>query len=155
MEMSEYERKESWSYHTKYNVKDGAIKAIREAVQVDGFWKAKNNADGDKCLMILGNLGKKLCEIYKIALHGEITYGDYEAYFFVRRSITLVRPSLISYLHEFRHHWQTVKGKRVGSEPDARKWSLGAFRKAFPKAFDDAWKNNRLMWMPEYPKKEE
>lgn len=145
----------TYQYHTKYNVKSKAINAIREAVQVDGLWKASNKGETEKCLMILGNLGKKLCEIYKIGLHGEVTYGYYEAYFFVDKRITLVKPSIVSYLHEFRHHWQTMTGKHLSSEPDARKWSLSAFRKAFPEAFDDAWKLGRLMWMPSYPTREE
>lgn len=63
------------------------------------------------------------------------------------QEIRLTNTSLISFLHEYRHHLQRSKGlkyKDLTIEQDARAWSLRVYSKAVPKMFERAVKNRKV-----------
>ena len=51
------------------------------------------------------------------------------------QTIYMSKPSIITLLHEFRHHLQFTVGPEgiVGSEPDARAWSLSLYYRVAPR----------------------
>lgn len=146
---------EKLNYHTQYKFKKAVVKAVRKCVQEGGLWRLKNAGDFDGALVVLKQLAKDLCEIYEIRMPRRIIYDEYEYYCFrgsERGTLAITEgvPSIVSFLHEFRHHWQYMKRKHEGNEADCRAYSLGLYRVAFPNTFRRIWSENRIHFMPAY-----
>lgn len=65
-------------------------------------------------------------------------------------TITINKPSVITFLHEFRHYLQVKKGLRFPSmdvEEDARAWSLRVFSLASPDNFIRSVKAGNVMFL--------
>lgn len=116
---------------TEKMLRDG--KSDQEALEVLRKWKREHWAQavkGDKSrLSAIWQLHYAMCEEF----HGNrnalsmSTQGGFDCYYPSSRSISLSKPSIITYLHEFAH--SLGKG-----EWEAVEWSLTLFRDAFPVA---------------------
>lgn len=70
------------------------------------------------------------------------------SYSLVSREIRLTNESIISFLHEYRHHLQkelNVKFKGLTIEQDARAWSMRVFSQAVPKMFLESVKKGKVL----------
>lgn len=144
-----------YTYHTQYKFKRAVVNAVRRC-GTNGLWRARNAGDMDGALALLKQLAKDLCEIYNIRMPYKIFYGDGDRYWRIgRMELRSGKPSLVSFLHEYRHHYQFVTGKKVGNEKDCRAYSLGLFRVAFPDTFEGMWRENRMLFMPPYTTNDE
>lgn len=143
---------ETVNYHAQYSYLVEEIDAVRQCVQ-DGFWIGKNSGDLLFCRDLLRSLSYKLCKLYNIPQVPEIIIGECSCYNHVTNVIELGEVSVVSFLHEWRHHYQDMTEQNMGNEPDCRAYSLGLFRVACPTAFRRAWKHGRLEFMPPYPTK--
>ena len=75
----------------------------------------------------------------------------YECYWSGPETIYLPKVSLVSALHEYRHHMQKHGRLRFSDvEVDARGWSISAFHYALPEDFDSAWRRGLIWFLPPY-----
>jgi hypothetical protein len=75
---------------------------------------------------------------------------DREVYYPSEETIGLPKGSLVSFLHEFRHHMQKHRLQaNPDIEEDARGWSISMFAEAEPDYFRAAWEDGRIMFMGE------
>lgn len=134
-------------YHKMFqHLSQAAIEAVRETA-ADGLWRLPEYEG----YLLLQRLADRLCEIYRLP-PVRVEQADYEVYIPSRSIIGLPRVSLVSFLHEFRHHMQTHGRQHYPSvEVDARGWSISMFRRACPGSFKRAWRAGRIWFMPPYP----
>jgi hypothetical protein len=139
-------------YHTRFeNLHDDAVEHVRRASSP--LW---NSDDRDEQLRLLGGLAADLAGVYGLTVP-EVRWDSREVYYPAglvseRPVIGLPRASVVSLLHEFRHHMQRA-GRQANpdAEEDARGWSISMFAEARPRAFDKAWRGGRVWFMPEHP----
>lgn len=95
-------------------------------------------------------LGVDLSLIYNIP-HPTTQLGTREVYYIREERIEVPRNSIISFLHEYRHHMQKYDKQHYhDKEVDARGWSISLFAQAMPDAFDRAWREGRIWYLPPY-----
>jgi len=129
------------------------IAAITEGNTASGaatvnIWKIENF----EALLILRRTAEDLSEFYNIPPPaGGVHFGSRECYWVVEERIEIPKISIISFLHEYRHHMQKYgKIHYRDKEDDARGWSISMFAYANPEKFDKAWRNNRIWYLPAY-----
>ncbi|MCX7842169.1 MAG: hypothetical protein N2489_03745 [Clostridia bacterium] len=108
----------------------------------DGFYKQ----DEDYKFELLGEMVKLMCQYYE-AEASIIQKAESNGYDPTTKTMYLLNTSIISCLHELRHHLQHVIGKRkegLTAEQDAHAWSIRAFAKACPNMFLKAVKEGRI-----------
>jgi len=135
------------NYHLMFrHIHPKTLEAVRRAKE-RGIWRVSR----EQGFEILRQLARELSGIYNIPTP-RVVPGDHECYWIPFERIELPRVSLISFLHEFRHHMQK-HGLQHYQDPevDARAWSISVFYNALPEDFDRAWRNNRIWYMPPYP----
>ncbi|MBA7663267.1 hypothetical protein ES703_71306 [subsurface metagenome] len=123
-----------------------AMEVIRKTVQDCGLWRV----DQEEGFNLLRGMFGGLSGVYSITTPTLIE-ASYEHYLVPAQRIGLPRASLVSALHEYRHHMQKFNlGHYPDIEVDARAWSISAFYTALPTAFDKAWKEGRIWYLPPY-----
>jgi hypothetical protein len=133
-------------YHTRFtNLHDTAVQHVDDAAPM--LWT--QDSFSDACI-IMKTLADNLASVYEMPAPS-VEYNDREVYNHISETIGIPRPSLVSFLHEFRHHMQKY-GRQANPdiEHDARGWSISMFATAEPEYFDRAWKAGRIMFMPAY-----
>jgi len=73
--------------------------------------------------------------------------GDSDYYMIHQKKIVMKKPSIITLLHEFRHHLQYTVGSEMigGDEPDARAWSLSLYYRIAPITFRRLARENQII----------
>lgn len=127
------------------NIKQEVISSVAELSL--GLWRLDQIAALDR----LNTIGLRLSAIYHIPTILSLELGTREVYYYTGR-IELPKISLISFLHEYRHHMQIAGNKQHyrDKEDDARGWSISLFAQALPDMFDRAWQNGRIWYLPPY-----
>jgi len=135
------------NYHLMFrNIHRRTLEAIRRAKE-RGLWRVPEREGFE----ILRQLFRELSEIYNIPTP-RLVKARYEHYHIPSETIGLPKVSLVSALHEFRHHMQKYGYQHYSDvEVDARAWSISAFYLALPEDFDRAWRRGRIWFMPRYP----
>lgn len=114
------------------DVSSDVLDAVKKYVK-SGLWRT----DEDVAFQLLRDLATELSNIYGVCIPKvEKRYSTH--YDVGAKRIYLDKPSLVSFLHEFRHHWQYERGINVGEEDNARGWSLSVFKLALPRSFRHA-----------------
>jgi signal recognition particle subunit SEC65 len=130
-------------YYEGVRVKGSAVRAVKDMVR-EGFYQA----DSDTQWEMLKVLGVRICSDYGVEAP-KLNRSRSEHYSPSDRSIGLPKTSsIISYLHELRHHLQHTLDKRYpghNQEEDARAWSLRVFKVACPKSFKKSAFNDKIM----------
>lgn len=111
-----------------------------------GLWSISNTDAFNR----FNSLSTSLSVQYGIPVPS-VQKGSREVYYVVQERIELPRISIISFLHEYRHHMQKYEKQHyLDKEDDARGWSISLFAQALPDIFDKAWKNGRIWYLPQY-----
>lgn len=122
-------------------VKATVIKKVREMIK-DGFYKNK-----DKKLEVLKQLSCYIANEYEVSVPDlMLDFNDNNHY--CGGEIVIESLSIISFLHEFRHHLQYQAGvgyHGLTIEQDARAWSMRIYSKAVPKMFEKAVKDGKVI----------
>jgi len=123
---------------------------IRNLIRKEKFFKQTE----PKKRNLLKETFEKLKEIYSVT--GKLKFeqpgtrtgtGTSSRYCISKKQIILDKPSLVNFLHEFRHLLQyQTKIKVTNVEVDAREWSLNVFKKASPKAYENAVQKGLLLY---------
>lgn len=120
-------------YEDKFtHIKSETLTAVRKCVRA-GLWRL-DEAEG---FHLLRDLVNELSDIYGLPIPPVQRDGHSHYNWHIQR-IYLDKPSLVSFLHEYRHHMQVERGVHDGSEHDARGWSLSVFKLALPRSFEHA-----------------
>ena len=143
--MKMYAQLEKPYYNFFRNLHPDTLEEVRWAKE-EGIWRV----DEEEGFEILKELGERLSNIYDIPAP-TLEKGPREVYYPYREHIEVPKVSLVSYLHEFRHHMQHHGMQHYDDkEVDARGWSMSAFRYALPENFDSAWRRGLIWFLPEY-----
>lgn len=67
-------------------------------------------------------------------------------YFHASKTIYIDKNSIVSFLHEWRHHWQLHHQKNLGCEIDAREFSVSLYACAFPRTYARMVEQDRLIY---------
>lgn len=142
--MSEIPQGDFPAYHKMFQrLSQNAIMAVRETAG-QGLWQLPD-FEG---FILLNRLAEKLNEIYglppvRVELHAIEAYNPRTS------TIGLPKISMVSFLHEYRHHMQ-ANGKQHYSDivKDARGWSISMFRRACPGSFRRARAANLIWFCP-------
>lgn len=136
-------------------VKRNVVKLVLSMVKDNEFYKRSEvNKEG-----LLRETIQFICEEYEIEPPMfRVDTSNYNHYQPSNKLIVCENTSVISMLHELRHHLQHVAGKQYPNmtiEEDARAWSLRVFSRACPKSFEKsvkAGKVNHVKWDEELGK---
>lgn len=131
-------------YHLFYNeeqIKPGAVQIVRKLITQDHFFKQ----DQQTKLNLLNKLNKDLSNFYNIPIAnlvlqpGCLGIGCYRGFDEV---ILINKPSLVTFLHEFKHHLnhktQQHNNNRQIEEDTARGFSHSLYYLASPNLFKNA-----------------
>ncbi len=122
-------------------------KIVRRMV-MEGYYKANEEQKIKK----MQEAAIELSEFYnapgieKIQVNKDLSvYGRYDR---MLRNIELRNCSIVTFLHEFRHHLQNhaaIKVSKKGVEYDAQGWACSVFSQACPNLYKKAVKENKIM----------
>jgi len=86
-------------------------------------------------------------QIYRVPEVGFEPNSGGDFYQIAQKKIYMKKPSIITLLHEFRHHLQYTAGPEMigGDEPDARAWSLSLYYRVAPITFRRLARENRII----------
>ena len=110
-------------YHTRFkNFHPKTISAVKYLMRE---WQSRDQ------WILMETSCWRLCELYgmpRVDVHKDCTAGD-GFYQPSTRTIHMTKPSIITFLHEFRHAMQHLIHKQVDPdiEVDARAWSLSLY----------------------------
>lgn len=128
-------------------VKREAVKVIREAIK-GGYYRLPTPEEKYKALLEINN---KVCDIYGVSYPKKIIVGKRRnSYYPTEKTIYVENYSIISFLHELRHHMQNVKGLRYEGltiEQDSRAFSMRLYALAVPKMFIKAVKGDKVLYI--------
>lgn len=134
-------------YHEYFtNLHTQTLAIVKEYVN-DGLWRV----DKDEGFDMMDEMVNDIADVYDMPHPRGPIESDHEWYRPATETIGLPKPSLVSCLHEFRHHMQ-YNGKQHynDKEDDARGWSVSVFKMALPSHFDSAWRRRLIWFLPEY-----
>ncbi len=132
--------------HKTFKNVNRAAGIVREEVR-NGYFR---QPDQEKVIR-LKHLGERLAGFYDVAPVGEISVDpglpSYGRYNLAAKKVTLRKPSIVSFLHEFRHHLQHQGDVRIvkDKEHDAQGWACSVYYKACPKLFTKAAREGKIM----------
>lgn len=130
-------------YYEGVKVPKKVVNAVKTMIGSGFYRKDEHNQLTD-----LEELIDIICKHYNIS-SPTITVDNREAYYPNSQEIGLPKSSsVISLLHELRHHIQHQVNKRYKGhdiEEDARAWSLRVFKLACPRSFMKSVKVGRIM----------
>lgn len=134
------------------DLKEDTVQAVKDMVR-EGFYRKDEQAQYAELAMLAG----KLAGVYEISVPVGpnrflgMGYGSYNP---ETTEIKINKPSIVTFLHEFRHHMQavitdlTIIGDgEPGSDLDAQAWACSVFKKACPRMFAKAVANGRICGM--------
>lgn len=132
-------------YHKKFkNINPDVISLVKQKIE-GGFFKMN---DTDK-LESLKEINRQFSTIYNVPVC-DLKIKQMEAPgFYTQNVIVMNKPSLVTYLHEFKHHLDTFKGTEI-KESASRGWSHSVFYQASPKQFKRSVKKGLLIWQKEF-----
>lgn len=135
-------------YHTMFpDISSSTLEVIKHIVLERGLWRVEKPEGFD----LIREMYEKISSVYGFPTPSLIE-DTYEYYFISGERIGLPKVSLVSSLHEYRHHMQKKGRLRFSDvEVDARGWSISAFHYALPEDFDSAWRKGRIWYLPPYP----
>jgi len=117
--------------------------AVRRCVR-NGLWRATNT---DEWLALLRQLATDLSEIYGVDIP-EVKLDERPCYSDLEEIVFVPNNSIVTFLHEYRHHLQlSGKTRRRDKEEDAKMWSLSLFKQALPRSFEHARRHGRLCFV--------
>lgn len=120
-------------YHLKFrHIKKLTIENIRLIIK-SGLFKKDTTLEQKQ--MLICELSDKLCMVYNlqpVMIKWQDNFFGVGCYNHVDNSITLNKPSLVTFLHEF-YHYMAIKNELVNTEDNARGWSISAYYLATPK----------------------
>lgn len=129
-------------YYRGVKVKKLAVKAVKDIVE-QGFYQQDSETQWEW----LKALSARICDGYNIH-PPKLVKSDSEVYNSRQQTIGLPKThSIISLLHELRHHIQHQANKRYKDhnvEEDARAWSLRVFKLACPGSFKRSVFNGKV-----------
>jgi hypothetical protein len=136
------------NYHTLFpDIHPKTLEIIRSAKE-RGIWRLPKEQGFDVIRQMYNELST---QVYHVPVPS-LVEARYEHYLVIPERIGLPRVSLVSALHEYRHHLQKYGRQRYPEkEIDARGWSISAFYLALPNDFDKAWREGKIWFMPPYP----
>ena len=134
-------------YHLMFpDISSSTLEIIRHIVRDRGLWRV-SKAEGFE---LLREMYEKISSVYGFPVP-TLYSNTHEVYWVGPETIYLPKVSLVSSLHEYRHHMQKYGRKRFEDiEVDARGWSISAFHYALPEEFDNAWKKGLIWFLPPY-----
>jgi len=137
-----------WVFYNQEEIGMDAIKRVRRLIKEQQFFK---QSPEDK-LKLLKELSNDLSIIYRvndisdiIIIPGLLSYGSYYSN---NRIIQLNKPSLVTFLHEFKHHLnheQQQNNSFDKEEDTARGFSQSLYFLATPKLFMDAYNRGLIV----------
>ncbi len=108
--------------------------------------------DDDEKFEALQKLAEGLSEIYNVPApeikRGSVGGSAFACYYIIEQVICLKKLSVVSFLHEFRHHLQHAGNVRVigdDIEYDAQSWACSVYAKACPGLFKKAATRGQIM----------
>lgn len=132
-------------YHLKFkNIKPEVITEIRSIIKRGLFKQDKTLIEKEN---LIKELHLRLCLIYNLPLNDIIFINTPLCicnYNIINNNITLNKPSLISYLHEFKHYLDIKKTGNT-TEEKARGWSISAYFIATPELCKKAIKKGLII----------
>lgn len=136
------------AYHTMFpDISSSTLEIIRHIVLERGLWRVEKPEGFD----LIREMYEKISSVYRFSTPSLIE-NTYEYYFVAGERIGLPKVSLVSSLHEYRHHMQKKGRLRFRDvEVDARAWSISAFHYSLPEDFDSAWRRGRVWYLPPHP----
>ena len=96
-------------------------------------------------------LGEKLAEIYGVPALPKVVINpgipQFGTYNIVTWKVTLRKPSIVSFLHEFRHHLQRQGNIQVvrDKEHDAQAWACSVYYRGCPERYLKAAREGKIM----------
>jgi hypothetical protein len=135
-------------YHLMFpDISSGTLEIIRYIVLERGLWRVSKPEGFELIREMYG----KISSVYGFPVPS-LVEDTYEYYFVSGERIGLPKVSLVSSLHEYRHHMQKYGRRRFRDiEVDARGWSVSAFHYSLPEDFDSAWRRGLIWYMPPHP----
>lgn len=141
---------------TEMKVKRKIVQIVRSLIKEKRFFR--QNLDKKKDMLF--EAFKEFQEVYGVS--GRMVIENINAdkpgvtssqYTYENSLIFLDKPSLVNFLHEFRHLVQDKKYEKNKEtalaralEADARLWSLNVFKKASKRAYENAEKKGLLIF---------
>jgi len=123
-----------------------ALEIIRYTVKDRGLWRVSKEEGFD----LIREMYEKISSVYGISVP-TLVEDSHEVYWVRPERIGLPKVSLVSSLHEYRHHMQHHGRQHYSDiEVDARGWSVSAFHYALPEDFDSAWRRGLIWFLPPY-----
>ena len=117
----------------------------------DGYYRARTTTQVEE----LRRLAAALSRIYKtptpeiVFNPAAVPAGAHACYQPMIKTITIKDTSIVSFLHEFRHHIQWIHKTEAYQnnevERDAQAWACSVFYKASPGLFKTAVQQGRIM----------
>jgi len=134
-------------YHLMFpDIHRKTLEIIRYIVRERGLWRVPR----EEGFELLRELYVKISQVYGLPTP-TLVEATYEHYIIPMERIGLPKVSLVSALHEYRHHMQKHRRQRFrDKEVDARGWSISAFHYALPEEFRSAWRRGLIWFMPPY-----
>ena len=139
------------NYHLMFtDLKECAVTSIYNIAKVDHLWSVTRQ-DETAGFDLLRKLCSQLSECYNLPIPS-LKKGSYECYWIPGEHIELPKVSLVSFLHEYRHHMQKYNMQHYpDKEVDARAWSISCFYRTLPEDFDKAWREHKIWFMSPHP----
>lgn len=134
-------------YHLMFpDISSKTLEIIRYTIRERGLW----NVGKEEGFDLIQEMFNEISSVYGFPTPTLIEHR-YECYWGAQERIGLPKVSLVSSLHEYRHHMQYHGRKRFDDvEVDARGWSVSAFHYALPEEFDNAWRKGIIWFLPPY-----
>lgn len=122
------------------------LEIIRYTVKDRGLWRVSKEEGFD----LIREMYEKISSVYGFPTPA-LVEDSREVYWVTPERIGLPKVSLVSSLHEYRHHMQKHQKQHYSDiEVDARGWSISAFHYALPEDFDSAWRRGLIWFLPQY-----
>lgn len=141
-------------YHKVYKEMDPRIiLAVKTAIK-SGLFKKENSVEFK--IKIINDLHSTICQAVNIPVCpiildlGEKILGHYNR---IEKVITINKPSLVTYLHEFCHYFMDITGKQ-NNEEIARGWSISLFYLATPKLCKNAIEKGLILYQTKFEEDE-
>ena len=137
---------------TEMKVKKKIVQIVRGLIKEKRFFR--QNLDKKKDMLF--EAFKEFQEVYGVSgrmvienINADKPGVTFSQYIYENSLILLDKPSLVNFLHEFRHLLQFNKYRKIDTdalEVDARLWSLNVFKKASKRAYENAEKKGLLIF---------
>ncbi|ACV64583.1 hypothetical protein Dtox_3889 [Desulfofarcimen acetoxidans DSM 771] len=133
--------------HESITVKPEVTTLVNQIIK-NGYYKKESNTER---FTMLKSLAENICRIYNVSpvkiITQNVPLGAYACYVPSANTIKLGNTSIVSFLHELRHHLQFTGDKQkrgLNKEQDAHAWSLRVFSIAVPKMFEKDVKEDKI-----------